>query len=168
MEELDAARADAAADAEAARGEARHREEMLAFVEKEVHSVKALFAEKEASLQSEARRREGEKEGEVRVAMQALAEAEAAGARAKAEAQAAEKAKVEAEGALAAMRADREKAVEQLASKSGEVTRACEEKGRVEAEMRLVLKAMDAQKQAANRNMAQLSKMYDDWNAAQV
>ena len=39
------------------------------------------------------------------------------------------------------------------------------EKSNVEAEMRLVLKAMDVQKAAASRNMAQLSKIYDDWSS---
>ena len=36
----------------------------------------------------------------------------------------------------------------------------------LEGEMRLVLKAMDQQKQAAARNMQQLSKIYDDWSHA--
>ena len=39
------------------------------------------------------------------------------------------------------------------------------EKSKVEAEMRLVLKAMDAQKAAASRNIAQLSKIYYDWSS---
>jgi hypothetical protein len=41
-----------------------------------------------------------------------------------------------------------------------------EEKSKVEADMRLVLKAMDAQKASASRNMAQLSKIYDEWSSA--
>ena len=32
--------------------------------------------------------------------------------------------------------------------------------------MRLVLKAMDAQKAAATRNMASIAKIYDDWSHA--
>ena len=43
---------------------------------------------------------------------------------------------------------------------------AVEEREKVEAEMRLVLKAMDAQKAAANRNLSQLSKIYEDWSSA--
>ena len=42
------------------------------------------------------------------------------------------------------------------------------EKARVEGEMRLVLKAMDQQKAKAQRNMQQLSQIYDDWNQSLV
>ena len=70
--------------------------------------------------------------------------------------------------ALSAARAERERVAEELAARGGELAAAKEETAKVEAEMRLVLKAMDAQKAAATRNMATLSKMYDDFSAASM
>ena len=93
------------------------------------------------------------------------AEARAVAERAREHAEEAQRLRREAEAAMTSARAEREQLMLQLASKTGEVTEAKEAKGKVEAEMRLVLKAMDAQKAAATRNMAQLSKIYDDWTS---
>ena len=46
------------------------------------------------------------------------------------------------------------------------MTAARADKERIEAEMRLVLRAMDQQKQVATHNMAQLSRIYNDWSHA--
>ena len=132
----------------------------------QVHSVKALFSEKEQSILADARRREADQEGEIRLALQAQAAAEDAAARARSRAEDAERSRREAEQALSDSRAERERLSEQLTSKVSEASAASEEKARVEAEMRLVLRAMDQQKAAASRNMNQLSKIYDEWSHA--
>lgn len=51
LEALERAKLEALDEADAARQEVAHKDGMLQFVEKEVHSVKVLFAEKEAALQ---------------------------------------------------------------------------------------------------------------------
>ena len=52
------------AEAEAARQECAHKEGMLAFVEKEVHSVKALFTEQERGLREQMRQLTTESESQ--------------------------------------------------------------------------------------------------------
>ena len=132
----------------------------------QVHSVKALFGEKEHALQAEMKRRDADKEGELRLALQAQQTAEAAASRAAVRVQEAESARQDAEQALRESRAERERLTEQLAARISEASAAVAEKGKVEGEMRLVLRAMDQQKAAATRNMQQLSKIYDDWSHA--
>ena len=64
LDELEGARAEAMAEAEAARQECAHKEGMLAFVEKEVHSVKALFTEQERGLREQMRQLTTESESQ--------------------------------------------------------------------------------------------------------
>ena len=139
---------------------------MLSFVEKEVHTVKALFADKEEGLAAEGRRREEEALAQVEQArMQAeLAEAEAVRAASRADAleRGARDAAEEA-GRLREQLARLEGALDEA---TADAARARAEREKVEGEMRLVLKAMDAQKEAAHRNLSQLSRIYDDWNQA--
>ena len=71
-----------------------------------------------------------------------------------------------AEEELARGRDERERQLEQLAILTAEAATARDDKAKIEAEMRLVLRAMDAQKAAATRNLTQLSRIYDDWSAA--
>ena len=166
LEEAESAKLEAVADAEGARAEVRRKESMLEFVEQEVHNVKSLFAQKEEQLLDEARRRDADKQAELAAAQQAQASAEEAAERADARAEEAERRAREAEELRQREGAERARIAEELSARSAEVSAAAEEKGKVEAEMRLVLKAMDAQKAVASRNMKQLSRIYEDWSAA--
>ena len=80
-------------------------------------------------------------------------------------AQEVERARIAAEEQASRAAAERENLSDQLAAQAAEAAAAKGEKAKVEAEMRLVLKAMDAQKQAATRNLSQLSKICHDWSS---
>ena len=132
----------------------------------QVHSVKALFADKEQALQVELRERTGELEAEARRAHEAAKEAEEAGERQRCRADDAERARKNAEAEQARSTTAQEALSEQLSAGLAELAIVREDKERVEGEMRLVLRAMEQQKQAAARNMSQLSKIYTDWSTA--
>ena len=165
LEELESARAEASADADAAREELRRKEQMLEFVEGEVHSVKALFNDKEAAMAQEAERRLDAKEREMQRAQEALNASTEALRQAQAERDVAEEARAEAYEVAERERSERERMAERLDALGAEAERALADKAKVEGEMRLVLKAMDAQKAAAARNMMQLNKIAQDWNS---
>ena len=165
LEELESARAEASADADAAREELRRKEQMLEFVEGEVHSVKALFNDKEAAMAQEAERRLDAKEREMQRAQEALNASTEALRQAQAERDVAEEARAEADEVAERERSERERMAERLDALGAEAERALADKAKVEGEMRLVLKAMDAQKAAAARNMMQLNKIAQDWNS---
>ena len=131
----------------------------------QVHLVKALFADKEQALQTEIRALEAERDVQARSVQHAKAQAEAEEARQRRQLEEMVRARQQAEDEARAAHVERERLGEQLASRTAECTAAREEKARVEGEMRLVLKAMDQQKAVASRNMAQLSHIYDEWNA---
>lgn len=141
-----------------------HKEGMLSFVEREVHSVKTLFAEKEQSLQAELRLRTAEIEGQLRAAQQAAHEAEEAATRQRSRADEAERSKAQVEADLVSSSNAKERLAEQLAARGVELSAAREEKEKIEGEMRLVLRAMDQQKKVATRNMADLQRIYTDWD----
>ena len=139
---------------------------MLAFVEREVHQVKVLFADKEQQLQAELRERSGMLEAEARQARAATAEAEKATERERQRADEAERQKAASEAKALLVAADKEAAAEQLSARVAELASLRADKERLEGEMRLVLRAMDQQKTVAQRNMAQLSRIYSDWHEA--
>ena len=138
---------------------------MLEFVEGEVHSVKALFNDKEAAMAQEAERRLDAKEREMQRAQEALNASTEALRQAQAERDVAEEARAEADEVAERERSERERMAERLDALGAEAERALADKAKVEGEMRLVLKAMDAQKAAAARNMMQLNKIAQDWNS---
>ena len=62
---------------------------------------------------------------------------------------------------------ERERQISAHEATRGELAGARAEVERVEGEMRLVLRAMEQQKQAAQRNMSQLSRMCTEWQQHQ-
>ena len=137
---------------------------MLQFVEKEVHSVKALFSEKERTLAAEHATRLAAVDEELRAARGAEAQVQAQLAHEKGRAETAEARHLQEAAALRAARQEADGLRQEVADRAIEVRAAREEKAKVEGEMRLVLRAMEHQKQVAARNLNQLSQMYEDWN----
>ena len=107
-----------------------------------------------------------QRDTDVRAAQQALSAAEAATEAQRARAELAEAARAEAETVSVADKTEATRLQEALRAGQAEMQAAKAERERLEGEMRLVLRAMDQQKQVASRNMAQLSRIYDDWSAA--
>ena len=165
LEELEHGRAEAEAAAEEAREELKRKEQMLEFVESEVHSVTALFRDKEAAMAHDLEEKLSARDDEVQRAREALARADDERRAAQAACDAAEDAKAAAEAQWSAERLERERLAELLDAAAAEADAARADKAQVEGEMRLVLRAMDAQKQAAARNMMQLNKIAQDWSS---
>ena len=105
-------------------------------------------------------------EAEARQARAATAEAEKATERERQRADEAERQKAASEAKALLVAADKEAAAEQLSARVAELASLRADKERLEGEMRLVLRAMDQQKTVAQRNMAQLSRIYSDWHEA--
>ena len=125
-----------------------------------------MFHDKEGAMAAELDAALEQKEVEVRRAQEALARAEEEQRAQQARMEAAHDAKAEAEEAAERERAERQRVADLLDAATAEAEKAHADRAQVEGEMRLVLRAMDAQKQAAARNMMQLNKIAQDWSSA--
>ena len=126
--------------------------------------MRSLFSEKEEAINAEAKRQLGEKDAQLAHARAALAAAQAeeeARARTAADEGAAREAALQ--QAAAARRAEADRAVADGAAAVADLSDARAQIARLESEMRVVLRAMEQQKSAAQRNMAQLGRIWEDW-----
>ena len=110
-------------------------------------------------MAAETRAALGKADADVRAAAEQLAAAADAEARERARADEAERRAREAEEAAAAASAELRGAREGAG-------RAVQLKEKTDSEMRHVLRATDSQKEMVRGNMAQLSRIYDEWSSA--
>jgi hypothetical protein len=110
------------------------------------------------------RHRVAERDGEVERLVAAQRAAEEAGGALRAKLLEAEERQRAAEAELKGLRLEHERATAQLQEREAEVRGGRERVQKVETEMRLVLKAMEQQKQVENRNMSQLSRLCEEWH----
>ena len=168
--ELEAAKSNAEAEARDSKELAAKREGMLAFVEKEVETVKALFAEKERAVLAESNQRLADRESEVsRLVSEResftkhMQEAESA---LRDRIGALEQALREEEGSKIEALSSKKSLSKELRGREEELERALHRVNEVEEEMRIVLKAMEAQRQKASRDASDLARIVDSWRTA--
>jgi len=125
--------------------------------------VRSLFSEKEEAINAEAKRQLGEKDAQLAHARAALAAAQAEEARARTAADEGAAREAALQQAAAARRAEADRAVADGAAAVADLSDARAQIARLESEMRVVLRAMEQQKSAAQRNMAQLGRIWEDW-----
>ncbi|KAL1524846.1 hypothetical protein AB1Y20_019726 [Prymnesium parvum] len=160
LDELDEAKAISDAEALELRQELEQKRKMLEFVEREVHSVKALFTEKERAMAEEMEQKLAAKDEELRTARAAEQKASAHASQERTRAESAE-ARCEQEAAAAReARQEVQSLRNEIAARVSELQSARERKAHVEEEMRLVLRAMEHQKQVAARNLNQLNHVF--------
>ena len=126
--------------------------------------MKALFAKREDQLQAEMQRLDLQHKVELHKIQAHASAAEAEAKEHANRADVAEKDKRGAEAEAASANVARQKFADELSACAMETEHARAQKERIEGEMRLVIKAMDAQKHAAATNIQQLSKIYDEWS----